>query len=90
MATKIVKDPYIVSDSDLVPAEWYGKSPGHTVEEWGQKEYDSGSKAGRKNGLMEASNWVMQQAVIAFQNKDDDKADLLRLLSDNIRKLADK
>jgi hypothetical protein len=93
MATK-TDDPgpvqRTVNENDLVPAEWCDGKQGVTVDYWGQRQFDSGLKTGIRQGLEEAADWLMQQAVIAFQNKDDDRAKEFRKLSEGVKAMEEK
>lgn len=81
-----MSDVRIVSEGDYVPAGWTsGKKL--TVEEWGQREYDSGLKAGQTNGRGQAAQHVLKLAAAAFAKEEDDLAQRLRRIAKDLEEL---
>jgi hypothetical protein len=77
-----------VTEESPVPKDWVdGKEM--TVGQWGQREYDSGYKAGMKNGMEHAAGILMGKALDLFVDaKQDERAKELRTLAEEIKKKA--
>lgn len=67
----------VVNGEDLVPGSW-GDGKVETVEEWGHRQFMSGLKTGREQGLKFAVDTVMDHATAAFSKGIDDRAIILR------------
>jgi hypothetical protein len=68
-----------------VPLNWTGGEE-MTVEQWGQREWDSGNKTGRENGVKAA---VVKLKLIAgdrFMLGNDEEARLIRALAEQVAK----
>ncbi len=79
-----------VSEIDLVPPDWADGDAACTVEQWGQREYDSGLAQGTKDGLARAAFFVMRLATERFADGDMQQADRLRAVSLDIKALIEK
>lgn len=79
----------LVNESDRVPPAWFDQEPGHTVEEWGQREYDAGHKAGLRQGINRAATLVLDHAAEHFRLQNDNTAGLLRALAGELLKLPE-
>lgn len=77
-----------VREESPVPKDWVdGKEM--TVRQWGQREYDSGYKAGMKNGMEHAAGILMGKALDLFVDaKQDERAKELRSLAEDLKKKA--
>ena len=71
-------EPNRVTENDLVPPDWMDGDNEATVEEWGQREYESGRKNGNGDGIARAALWLMKKATESFENGDMEKAATLR------------
>lgn len=89
MSTKKDDDskPRCVIENDKVPSDWYDGQEGHTVKEWGQREYDLGRKTGIGEGRLEAYNHLLACASALFREGNDEEAKKLRILAYEIRSL---
>lgn len=81
MSKQAIKEMvYICHEKDLVPKDWAdGKEM--SVGEWGQREFDSGHKAGVKSGIDRAREFLMEKATEAFRRGLDSEAMNLRALA---------
>jgi hypothetical protein len=87
MAPKTAEDVRIQSFKNLIPED-RDENPfkpddpdfNMTVEEWGQREYDSGKKVGETQGRALVLKRIMDLAAVAFTDGKDDYALSLRAL----------
>ena len=83
---KTPEDVRILSWKNLIPEgnenPYKSDDPryNHTVEEWGQTEYDSGMKVGIEQGQANVLSLIMKRATELFVAGDDVEAKLLRAL----------
>lgn len=78
-----------VTHNDIIPKDWCdGKVM--TVQEWGQREFESGVHSGFRNGCEFMSNLVLGKAQEAFSNGRDELASMLRELSKEMRQTPEK
>jgi hypothetical protein len=74
----------VVSEHSMVPKDWVdGKEM--TVEDWGQREYDSGYKVGVNNGLEQAAAQVMGIALNLFTQGYDGEAGKWRKVAEDLK-----
>ena len=76
-----------MEENDVVPPEWCdGKIL--TVEQWGQREFDSGSKSGQQNGIERAASFLMDKAALHFRNGRDVEAKMIRQYAHELESIA--
>jgi hypothetical protein len=69
-----------------VPADWVNGKENVTIQEWGQREWDSGLKTGYATGIEYAQQFILTKALAAFERNEDDLARMLRRLSQDLEK----
>ncbi len=79
-----------VSEHDLVPDDWHPKDKPQTIQEWGQREYTEGFRAGSKSRAGLAILVVMDKAKLAFEQGNDEEARKLREMAGQISKVCEE
>ena len=79
-----------VSDADHVPADWMDGKAGVTVEDWGQRQWDAGQRAGRDEGITFAVNTLRQHAAFLWLRGNSLVADAIKAMADGLKADADK
>lgn len=64
-----------MNGSNLVPKNW------DEVEDWGQREYESGKKAGSEQAKEKYKSWLLNIASDYFKSGKDEEANLLRSIA---------
>jgi hypothetical protein len=74
-----------VSENCIVPKDWVDGKENVTVEEWGQREYDHGFKAGQLTGIKSVVAYLMNKAADKFRVGLDEDAKNIRNLAREIQ-----